>query len=91
MDAAACTARAARRGHVARSAQPAAQPAPPQLVGAAAPVGQPFAMVGTAQAAGTHQRLPQIRDAAPVKLERTGQQDLLGIEDDVDQPPFLKR
>ena len=27
----------------------------------------------------------------PVKVERTGQQDLLGIEDDVDQPPFLKR
>jgi cell division protein FtsZ len=67
--------------------QPAAQQ--PQYVAASA--AQPFAM---AQGVGAPKAVParqQMMEADPVHLERGPQQNLLGIDDDVDLPPFLRR
>ena len=33
----------------------------------------------------------QIIQGEPVQLERSGQQNLLGIDEDIDLPPFLRR
>ena len=33
----------------------------------------------------------QMIQGEPVQLERTGQQNLIGIDEDVDLPPFLRR
>jgi len=86
----------------AAASQPAPQQAPqqaviqpqnptPQVVTTTATNHQPFAMSqgqGTASASTGHKQMVQ---ADPVQLERTGQQNLLGIDDDVDVPPFLRR
>ncbi len=74
--------------------QPAAVEAPepaPQFVPATTTEQKPFAMnqaQGAAPQAGISKQMIQ---ADPVQLERTGQQNLLGIDDDVDVPPFLRR
>ncbi len=74
--------------------QPAAVEAPepaPQFVPATTAEHKPFAMT---QAQGREAPVgigKQMIQADPVQLERTGQQNLLGIDDDVDVPPFLRR
>ena len=73
---------------------PAAPVAPPQpVVAATASQHAPFSMQQRQGAPGAPVApvRQQMIQSDPVKLEHSGQQNLLGIDEDVDLPPFLRR